>query len=66
MTAEVADPPQPPDLDNYTRVRFHEARAAGLTRVEALRFAQGPATLKTLRTLKDAGCSGALIARIVC
>ncbi len=53
------------DLDDYTRVRFQEARAAGLTRLEAARFAHGPVTLKTLRALKDGGCPAATLARIV-
>lgn len=53
------------ELDDYTRVRFHEAREAGLTRLEAARFAQGAIPLQTLRRLKEAGCPAATIARIV-
>jgi hypothetical protein len=53
------------ELDDYTRVRFHEARAAGLTRLEAARFAQGREPLRTLRLLKAGGCPSATIARIV-
>jgi hypothetical protein len=53
------------DLDNYTRVRFQEAREAGLTRLEADRFARGTEPLKTLRALKASGCPPAVIARIV-
>lgn len=53
------------DLDTYERVRFHEARAAGLTRLEAARFAYGTGTLHTLWTLKAAGVPASLIARIL-
>lgn len=53
------------DLDDYTRARFHEARAAGLTRLEAARFAFGTTPLRTLRQLKRDGCAPATIARIV-
>ena len=53
------------DLDDYEAVRFHEARAAGLTRLEAARFAYGRETLHTLWQLKAAGCPGAIIAKIV-
>ena len=54
-----------PELDDYTRVRFHEAREAGLTRLEADRFARGTATLRTLRKLRADGCPAAVIAQIV-
>lgn len=54
------------ELDEYQRERFAAARAAGLTRVEALRFARGQETLRTLRQLRDRGCPPAVIARIVC
>lgn len=57
---EVAD-----ELDAYERVRFREAREAGLTRIEALRFAQGETPLHTLWKLKQDGCPGAVIAQIV-
>ena len=53
------------DLDDYTRVRFYLARDAGLTRLEAARFARGPVPLATLRKLRADGCASALIARIV-
>ncbi len=52
-------------LDDYTRVRFHAARAAGLTRLEAARFAHGQVTLATLRKLRADGCPSATISRIV-
>jgi len=64
MTTEAAEKTED-DLDDYTRVRFHEAREAGLTKLEAARFARGPETLRTLRLLKDGGCPAATIARIV-
>ncbi len=54
------------DLDAYTRVRFRYARQAGLTRLEAARFAHGPVPLATLRKLRADGCPAATIARIVC
>lgn len=54
------------ELDEYERVRFQAARRAGLTRVEAARFAKGDATLATLRKLTRDGCAPAVIARIVC
>lgn len=63
--AEVADP-QADDLTDYQRARFHAARQAGLTRLEAARFAHGPVPLRTLRRLKADGCAPATIARIVC
>ncbi len=53
------------DLDDYTRVRFYSAREAGLTRLEAARFARGPVPLKTLRKLRADGCPSVTIARIV-
>ncbi len=53
------------DLDDYTRVRFYLAREAGLTRLEAARFARGPVPLRTLRKLKADGCPKATIARII-
>lgn len=59
--AEQAD-----DLDAYQRARFRAAREAGLTRLEAARFAYGHETLATLRRLKAQGCPSAVIARIVC
>ncbi len=58
-------PEQEIDLDDYTRVRFQYARDAGLTKLEADRFARGPVPLKTLRKLKADGCPSATIARIV-
>lgn len=54
------------ELDDYQRARFHAGRAAGLTRLEAARFAYGPVPLRTLRQLKAQGCPSATIARIVC
>lgn len=57
---------QPVDeLDAYQVVRFREARAAGLTRVEADRFARGDTPLHTLWKLRAASCAPALIAQIV-
>lgn len=53
------------DLDAYERVRFHEARVAGLTRLEAARFAYGTGTLHVLWKLKADGCPPATIAKIV-
>jgi hypothetical protein len=52
-------------LDKYQQVRFLEARRAGLTRLEADRFARGDQPLHTLWKLRDQGCDGRLIARIV-
>lgn len=56
---------QDDDLDDYQRARFRAAREAGLTRLEAARFAQGTETLATLRRLKQQGCPPATLARIV-
>ena len=53
------------DLDPYERVRFHEARAAGFTRLEAARFAYGTGTLHALWQLKADGCPAAVMARIL-
>jgi hypothetical protein len=62
----VETEPRPGDeLDDYRRVRFREAREAGLTRVESARFANGQVPLRTLRKLRADGCPGATIARIV-
>ncbi len=55
-----------PALTDYQRQRFHAARQAGLTKVEALRFTHGCESLQTLRKLRRDGCSPATIARIVC
>lgn len=52
-------------FDAYERVRFREAREAGLTRIEARRFALGETPLHTLWRLRAAGCPAATIARIV-
>lgn len=57
--------PQHTDLDAYTRERFQAARRAGLTRLEAERFARGRETLHTLRRLQAEGCPSSVIARIV-
>ena len=65
MVAEVAEQ-QADDLDDYQRARFHEARHAGLTRLEAARFAYGDQPLHTLWKLRADGCPGSVIARIVC
>ncbi len=65
MTTKAAETQEPPDLDDYTRVRFHLARHAGLTRLEAARFAHGPVPLTTLRKLRADGCPAATLARIV-
>ena len=54
------------DLGEYERVRFQAAREAGLTRLEAARFAFGSTPLRTLRRLQAGGCPAAVIARIVC
>jgi hypothetical protein len=53
------------ELDAYETRRFLEARAVGLTRLEARRFALGDQPLHTLWKLRDKGCDGRLIARIV-
>lgn len=52
-------------LDPYRRQRFQAARSVGLTKVEALRFANGQTSLRTLRKLREDGCPPALIAEIV-
>lgn len=62
----MADEPQDEELDEYRLVRFHAARAAGLTKLESKRFADGPVTLRTLRRLKRDGCPSVTISRIVC
>lgn len=51
--------------DDYWFVRFHSARRAGLTMVEAKRFADGTVTLKTLREMRAAGARPETIARVV-
>jgi hypothetical protein len=66
MAEQVASPPDQELDDDYIRVRFHEAREAGLTEIEAARFAKGRESLRTLRALRAAGCPAATIARIVC
>lgn len=53
------------DLDAYHKARFHAAREAGLTRLEAARFVWSDTSLKTLRGLRAAGCPADKIARIV-
>ncbi len=45
--------------------RFDEAREAGLTRVEALRFAESDADVGLLRRLVGAGCAARLMADII-
>ncbi len=65
MKTKQDTPEQELDLDDYTRVRFHLARDAGLTRLEAARFARGPVPLRTLRKLKADGCPAVTLARIV-
>jgi hypothetical protein len=62
--SEVAAPADA--LDAYEQFRFLEARAVGLTRLEARRFAFGDQPLHLLWQLRDDGCDGRLIARIVC
>ncbi len=42
MKTKQATAEQELDLDDYRRVRFYVARQAGLTRLEAARFAHGP------------------------
>jgi hypothetical protein len=64
MSEAVAAPVD--ELDAYERTRFLEARAAGLTRLEARRFAFGDQPLHLLWKLRDEWCAGRLIARIVC
>jgi len=53
------------DHDDYWLVRFHAARRAGLTRLEAKRFADGAVTLKTLREMVAGGAPAETIARVV-
>ena len=53
------------DHDDYRLQRFHAARRAGLTKVEAKRFADGAATLKTLRECVAGGARPETIARVV-
>jgi len=53
------------DHDDYWLQRFHAARRAGLTRVEAHRFADGTVTLKTLREMVAGGAPSETIARVV-
>ncbi len=65
MATKLDTAEQELDLDDYTRVRFYLAREAGLTRLEAARFARGPVPLRTLRKLKADGCPSATLARIV-
>lgn len=60
----MAGPPEEERTDYWT-VRFHAARRAGLTRVEARRFADGTVTLKTLRECVAGGATPAMIARVV-
>lgn len=67
--AEAATEPvvaQDEALDAYRRQRFRAARSVGLTKVEALRFANGQTPLRTLKKLRADGCAPATIARIVC
>ncbi len=45
--------------------RFDEAKAAGLTRVEALRFAESDADVGLLRRLVETGCPSRLMSRIL-
>lgn len=63
--AGVAEEEAADELDAYQRVRFHAAREAGLTRLEARRFALGETSLQTLWKLRAAGCPPATLARIV-
>ena len=56
---------QQDELTDYQRVRCHAARHAGLTRLEAARFATNNVPLQTLRRLRDGGCPAPLIARII-
>jgi hypothetical protein len=56
---------QETELDDYQRERFRAARQAGLTRLEAARFAHGTVPLATLRKLRADGCPPSLIARVV-
>ena len=64
MTATTENP-APLEQDDYWRWRYHQARAHGLTRVEARVFADGREPVDTLRKLKQNGCPPATIARIV-
>lgn len=57
--------PQGDDRTDYERARFRAAREAGLTKLEADRFARGGESLQTLRKLRADGCPPAVIARIV-
>lgn len=65
QAADPVDVEATEDLDDYHRVRFHAARTAGLTRLEAARFAYGPTSLRTLKKLQADGCERGLIVRIV-
>lgn len=56
---------QQDELDAYQQARFRAAREAGLTRVEAARFAKNAEPLHTLWKLRATGCRPDLIARIV-
>ncbi len=61
----VDSPPDEDTFSPYHRIRYHAAREAGLTRIEARRFALGQETLQTLRQLRRDGCSPSTLARIV-
>lgn len=47
------------------RRRYREAREAGMTMDESLKFAASSADIGELRCLVEAGCDPAIIARIV-
>ena len=53
------------DHDDYWLARFQSARRAGLTRVEAKRFADGTVPLATLRKCVAGGAKPETIARVV-
>lgn len=63
---EPSDTVEPPtEQQRVVLRRFHEARRAGLTRVEADRFAVAATDVGLLRKLVAGGCPAAMIARIL-
>jgi hypothetical protein len=61
----VTEDDQPTESDRVMFRRFHEARDAGLTLVEARLFAESDADVGHLRKLVAAGCKPAVIAKIL-
>lgn len=64
MAAEPTERPYDERSEVLTR-RFHEARAAGLTRIEARNFAESDVDVGQLRKLVRGGCAPKTIAEIV-